>query len=113
MKLYKKAGALILCAALTFAVCAPGGARAEAAGQETENVERALSQETDKQEQTDQTTGQEEGQNTETLSRITLSVGDGQKTPTYKAGAKAELKINVANNGNTAAQTGTDGSAQL
>lgn len=104
MKLYKKAGALILCAALTFAVCAPGGARAEAAGQETENVERALSQETDKQEQTDQTTGQEEGQNTETLSRITLSVGDGQKTPTYKAGAKAELKINVANNGNTAAQ---------
>ena len=25
MKLFKKAGALILCAALTFAVCAPGG----------------------------------------------------------------------------------------
>lgn len=101
MKLFKKAGALILCAALTFAVCTPGGFRAEAAGQDAEKVERSVSQE---KEQTDQTTGQEGGQDTETLSRITLSVGDGQKTPTYKAGAKAELKINVANNGNTAAQ---------
>ena len=101
MKLFKKAGALILCAALTFAVCTPGGFRAEAAGQDAEKAERSVSQE---KEQTDQTTGQEGGQDTETLSRITLSVGDGQKTPTYKAGAKAELKINVANNGNTAAQ---------
>lgn len=101
MKLFKKAGALILCAALTFAVCTPGGFRAEAAGQDAEKAERSVSQE---KEQTDQMTGQEGGQDTETLSRITLSVGDGQKTPTYKAGAKAELKINVANNGNTAAQ---------
>ena len=101
MKLFKKAGALILCAALTFAVCTPGGFRAEAAGQDAEKAERSVSQE---KEQTDQTTGQEGGQDTETLSRITLSVGDGQKTPTYKAGAQAELKINVANNGNTAAQ---------
>lgn len=101
MKLFRKAGALILCAALTFAVCTPGGFRAEAAGQDAEKAERSVSQE---KEQTDQTTGQEGGQDTETLSRITLSVGDGQKTPTYKAGAKAELKINVANSGNTAAQ---------
>lgn len=101
MKLFKKAGSLILCAALTFAVCTPGGFRAEAAGQDAEKAERSVSQE---KEQTDQMTGQEGGQDTETLSRITLSVGDGQKTPTYKAGAKAELKINVANNGNTAAQ---------
>lgn len=101
MKLFKKAGALILCAALTFAVCTPGGFRAEAAGQDAEKAERSVSQE---KEQTDQMTGQEGGQDTETLSRITLSVGDGQKTPTYKAGAKAELKINVANSGNTAAQ---------
>lgn len=101
MKLFRKAGALILCAALTFAVCTPGGFRAEAAGQDAEKAERSVSQE---KEQTDQMTGQEGGQDTETLSRITLSVGDGQKTPTYKAGAKAELKINVANNGNTAAQ---------
>ena len=102
MKLFKKAGALILCAALTFAVCTPGGFRAEAAGQDAEKAEK-VRQSGGKNRQI-RRQDRKAGQDTETLSRITLSVGDGQKTPTYKAGAKAELKINVANNGNTAAQ---------
>jgi len=38
------------------------------------------------------------------LSQIRLSVGDGQETPVYKAGEKAELKINVINKGNVDAQ---------
>ena len=44
---------------------------------------------------------------TKTLNQITLSVGDGQQTPTYKAGEKAELKINVLNKGNVDAQNVT------
>ena len=101
MKLFKKAGALILCAALTFAVCTPGGFRQKPAGRTRKrrkgpSVRRKNRQIRRQDRKADRIR--------KTLSRITLSVGDGQKTPTYKAGAKAELKINVANNGNTAAQ---------
>lgn len=38
------------------------------------------------------------------LTRIRLSVGDGQDTPVFKAGEKASLQINVQNSGNMAAQ---------
>ena len=51
---------------------------------------------------------EEEGtQGTKVLNQITLSVGDEQKTPVYKAGEKAELKINVLNKGNMDAQNVT------
>ena len=39
-----------------------------------------------------------------TLARIQLSIGDGQKTPVFRAGEKAELRISVKNTGNTDAQ---------
>ncbi|HIZ81839.1 MAG TPA: hypothetical protein H9722_07080, partial [Candidatus Mediterraneibacter pullistercoris] len=38
------------------------------------------------------------------LTRIRLSVGDGQDTPVFKAGEKASLQINVQNSGNVDAQ---------
>ena len=79
MKQLKRAGAMLLC--MIFAICMlmPMGARAE-----------------------------EEGtQGTKVLNQITLSVGDEQKTPVYKAGEKAELKINVLNKGNMDAQNVT------
>lgn len=49
----------------------------------------------------------EETQEPKALNQITLSVGDEQKTPVYKAGEKAELKINVLNKGNLDAQNVT------
>ena len=45
-----------------------------------------------------------ENENAKVLNQITLSVGDEQKTPVYKAGEKTELKINVQNKGNIDAQ---------
>ena len=39
-----------------------------------------------------------------TLAQIRLSVGDGQSTPTFKAGEQTDLTINVMNKGNLDAQ---------
>lgn len=50
---------------------------------------------------------EEETQEPKVLNQITLSVGDDQKTPVYKAGEKAELKINVLNKGNMDAKNVT------
>ena len=50
---------------------------------------------------------EEENREPKGLNQITLSVGDGQKTPVYKAGAEAELKIDVLNKGNVDAQNVT------
>ncbi len=38
------------------------------------------------------------------LTRIQISVGDGQETPVFRAGEKAQLQISVKNSGNTDAQ---------
>ena len=79
MKRWNRAGALLLCMIFTICMLMPAGARAQ--GEETQETKE-----------------------TKTLNQITLSVGDDQKTPVYKAGSKAELKINVLNKGNTGAQ---------
>lgn len=76
MKRWKRAGAMLLCMIFTISMLAPMGARAE----------------------------EEKTQESEVINQITLSVGDEQKTPVYKAGEKAELKINVLNKGNMDAQ---------
>ena len=82
MKRWNRAGALLLCMIFTICMLMPAGARAQ--GEETQETK--------------------ETKETKTLNQITLSVGDDQKTPVYKAGSKAELKINVLNKGNTGAQ---------
>lgn len=69
----------MLCLILTICMLVPAAARAEENG-------------------TQETRG---------LNQIILSVGDEQKTPVYKAGEKAELKINVMNKGNVDAQNVT------
>ena len=76
MKRWKRAGAMLLCMIFTISMLAPMGARAE----------------------------EEKTQEPKVINQITLSVGDEQKTPVYKAGEKAELKINVLNKGNMDAQ---------
>ena len=76
MKRWKRAGAMLLCMIFTISMLAPVGARAE----------------------------EEKTQEPKVINQITLSVGDEQKTPVYKAGEKAELKINVLNKGNMDAQ---------
>ena len=76
MKRWKRAGAMLLCMIFTISMLAPMGARAE----------------------------EEKTQESKVINQITLSVGDEQKTPVYKAGEKAELKINVLNKGNMDAQ---------
>ena len=76
MKRWKRAGAKLLCMIFTISMLAPMGARAE----------------------------EEKTQEPKVINQITLSVGDEQKTPVYKAGEKAELKINVLNKGNMDAQ---------
>ena len=70
---------MLLCMIFTICMLMPMGARAE----------------------------DEETQEPKVLNQITLSVGDDQKTPVYKAGEKAELKINVQNKGNMDAQNVT------
>ncbi len=82
MKRWNRVGALLLCMIFTICMLMPAGARAQ--GEETQETK--------------------ETKETKTLNQITLSVGDDQKTPVYKAGSKAELKINVLNKGNTGAQ---------
>ncbi len=83
MKLLKKTGALLICAVFIFSMLIPLGTRAQ---EETQ---------TEKTEQTDEAA---------VLQQITLSVGDGQDTPVFKAGEKTVLTINVANKGNKDAQ---------
>lgn len=77
MKLFKKAGAALLCIIMAAAMILPLGVRAAEEGA---------------------------GDPAKSLSQIRLSVGDGQETPVFKAGEKAELKINVMNKGNENAQ---------
>ena len=79
MKQLKRAGAVLLCMIVTICMLMPVGVRAE----------------------------EEENREPKGLNQITLSVGDGQKTPVYKAGAEAELKIDVLNKGNVDAQNVT------
>ena len=76
MKRWKRAGVMLLCMIFTISMLAPMGARAE----------------------------EEKTQEPKVINQIALSVGDEQKTPVYKAGEKAELKINVLNKGNMDAQ---------
>ena len=76
MKRWKRAGAMLLCMIFTISMLAPMGARAE----------------------------EEKTQEPKVINQIALSVGDEQKTPVYKAGEKAELKINVLNKVNMNAQ---------
>ena len=83
MKQLKRTGAWFLCLLLTVCLLMPAGARAE------EGV------------------SDNSGQESKTLSQITLSVGENQKTPVYKAGEKATLKINIRNKGNMDAQNVT------
>lgn len=76
MKRFKRAWAVLLCCMFTICMLMPAGVRAE----------------------------EGENENAKVLNQITLSVGDEQKTPVYKAGEKTELKINVQNKGNIDAQ---------
>lgn len=77
MKLFKKTGAMLLCIIMAVTMILPLGVRAAEEGG---------------------------GDPAKVLSQIRLSVGDRQETPVYKAGEKAELKINVINKGNVDAQ---------
>lgn len=77
MKLFKKAEAALLCIIMAVTMILPLGVRAAEEG---------------------------DGDPARVLSQIRLSVGDGQETPVFKAGEKAELKINVMNKGNENAQ---------
>lgn len=83
MKQLKRVGAMLLCLVLSMFMFLPAGVHA------AEN-----------------TSGQED-RVTKEFSRIVLSVGDNQKTPVYKAGEKAVLKINVMNKGNADARNVT------
>ena len=78
MKLFKRTRTAVLCAVMAAALILPAGVRAEegGAGRQAAKV----------------------------LSRIRLSVGDGQETPVFKAGEETELRIKVANKGNLDAQ---------
>ena len=76
MKRFKRAWAVLLCCMFTICMLMPAGVRAE----------------------------EGENENAKVLNQITLSVGDEQKTPVYKAGEKTELKINVQNKGDIDAQ---------
>lgn len=84
------------CTVLVMSTAFPVAARAE---EQTEPAAAVMTSE-DPSEGTEEGGGQDE----ETLARIQLSVGDDQKTPTFKAGEKTTLQINVMNNGNTTAQ---------
>ena len=79
MRRFGKTGARLLCAVFAFCLFLPATARAEDSGKP----------------------------GIKTLSQIVLSVGDGQKAPVYKAGEKAQLKINVLNKGNADAENVT------
>ncbi len=103
MQTLKRMGVFLSCTALALTMAGPAGLYVRAAEQPPEGLEKTADAPDSENPDPGGTEGETPGE--ETLSRITLSVGDGQKTPTYKAGdTKAELKINVANSGNTDAQ---------
>ena len=103
MQTLKRMGVFLSCTALALTMAGPAGLYVRAAEQPPEGIEKTSDAPDSENPDPGGTEGGTPGE--ETLSRITLSVGDGQKTPTYKAGdTKAELKINVANSGNTDAQ---------
>lgn len=102
-QILKRTGLFLSCAVLVTALEAPAGLYVKAA----EAVPEQILKTSDENDMKTESPGENEEQTPEEepLSRITLSVGEGQKTPTYKAGdKKAELKINVVNSGNTDAQ---------
>ena len=92
MRLLKRAGAFLLCAVFVFSMMIPLGVRAQ-----EESVKTGQ-----KGEITDQSTEGTDGE--DVLRQISLSVGDGQETPVFKAGEKTTLTINVMNKGNADAQ---------
>lgn len=103
MQTLKRMGVFLSCTALALTMAGSAGLYVRAADQPPEGLEKTADAPDSENPDPSGTEGGTPGE--ETLSRITLSVGDGQKTPTYKAGdTKAELKINVANSGNTDAQ---------
>lgn len=112
-KLFKNTGICLLCALLACSTGLVPGTRAEAgqaAGLKAEqDTKGGADNKTDPLTLDIQLKDSGEGstEDTETLNRIVLSVGDGQKTPVYKAGTKAELKINVTNKGNVDARNVT------
>lgn len=103
MQILKRMGVFLSCTALALTMAGPAGLYVRAAEQPPEGIGKTADAPDSENPDPGGTEGETPGE--DTLSRITLSVGDGQKTPTYKAGdTKAELKINVANSGNTDAQ---------
>lgn len=92
MRLLKRAGAFLLCAVFVFSMMIPLGVRAQ-----EESVKTGQ-----KGEITEQSTEGTDGE--DVLRQISLSVGDGQETPVFKAGEKTTLTINVMNKGNADAQ---------
>ena len=92
MRLLKRAGAFLLCAVFVFSMMIPLGVRAQ-----DESVKAGQ-----KGEITEQSTEGTDGE--DVLRQISLSVGDGQETPVFKAGEKTTLTINVMNKGNADAQ---------
>lgn len=107
MQTLKRMGVFLSCTALAVTMAGPAGIYVRAA-QTPEEIGRTADVQNAENQVPNGAESDTPGKETpgeETLSRITLSVGDGQKTPTYKAGdKKAELKINVTNSGNTDAQ---------
>ena len=100
MKIIKKAGAslLCLCMTLTLAMAVPAGVLAQTGSDKTEQTEQQKNGQQPAEEQ------QGDGAQQRTLAQIRLSVGDGQSTPTFKAGEQTDLTINVMNKGNLDAQ---------
>ena len=92
MRLLKRAGAFLLCTVFVFSMMIPLGVRAQ-----EESVKTGQ-----KGEITEQSTEGTDGE--DVLRQISLSVGDGQETPVFKAGEKTTLTINVMNKGNADAQ---------
>lgn len=93
MKLLKKLQAILLCAIFVFSVMAPMGVYA---GENTEAAQAVQGETTEGETEKD---GEDSA-----LQQISLSVGDGQETPVFKAGEKAVLTINVMNKGNVEAR---------
>ena len=103
MKLIQRTGAAILCTVLALFMILPMGVQAE--GREAGRTGQAAAQAA---EQTDvQSDDGQTGTGQATLARITLSVGDGQDTPVFKAEEKTTLQINVTNKGNVDARNVT------
>ena len=79
----KRIGAAVLCAAFVLPAAIPVGASVRAAG--IQNLSAR---------------SESLAQGTANLARIQISVGDGQETPVFRAGEKAQLNISVKNSGN-------------